>query len=273
MRREELAANGDLSPLQRAIEDRDGTSVLKDKLRSVWGQSIEQIQAQVDQPMTKVYMIDPGANLPLGQSIVIDESTSAAAVQAGNAFFESTPSLDDVSRDKVVLYLAVHSDADSRIAITSVATWGRAYQRLSELGVIGVEAQETPAEMHQQIDTLSADALKEVAESDYILNHAGPLFTSLMGYCASQFQFYPSDDQKYALVSYVVEHGLQCLNHESWNIARRSLVKSGVWPAHCLTADESLAERIQNNEFNLETESGRRAYMVAKNKLIYEKSA
>lgn len=243
------------TPYEKSITGKDTKTIEVDRksyeskmgiteLRKIWSSSVAEVQKMVEDtdPLVRVKMIDPLVNFPKtidGKSVPMTDENVQRAMEQGQAFLDSK-NLSEEDKGRLALFVGIASDSNSLIDITNPEIWQIAYDRLQSLEVIKQTTQ-TP----QRVPDQSADELKEVAERDYLENQAGPLWSSLMDYFAQSFQFHPNDLQKKALIDYVVDHGLSVLSHESWNVARRTLCKSGVIPDHCRTSDELLAEKFE----------------------------
>jgi hypothetical protein len=265
-RREELAANGDISPLQKMTEDRDGTTASKKRIKEIWSKPASELLAMPRSPL----MIDIGANLPHvmgGQSLVMDEATAQAAVEAGNKFF-GQHQLDDESHDKVVAYISVHSDADSRIDVTNPQTWERAYERLTELGVINHEVEPpAPTQVEQTIAGLKADEFRTEVEQRWFAiweDTWNPWLDSM----AQTWSFYPSKLQSRAAIDLLLK--LESYGDGRFDECRRRLTASGVFKPGMLTPLEKLESRVDAGEFgDLSTQMGKQRYAAAFNRVKF----
>jgi hypothetical protein len=241
-------------------------------LRTLWAKTPEEIQAMSNNPVERVKMVDGVCQFPRTSTPVeMTEENATKFTQQAQAFLDSKNlSADD--RDRLLLFVAINADSNSTIDISNPEIWNIAYRRLIELGCISSEPnQSTLAPTEKSFDDMTDAEARDTVTKDYLENQAGPLWNSLLDYFSRQFNVYLNDLQKRALIDYVVSHGLQCLDHEAWNSARRALVKSGVLPAHCLLADEVLAERVERGEFgDLNLPANKQKYLAEKNRLVFQ---
>jgi hypothetical protein len=239
------------------------------EIRKIYSQSSVAIQEMAINPLQRVKMVDPTCRWPkASNSVAMSDENTAEFIQQAKTFLDSKNITGD-DRDRIILFVGFNIDSNSFINALDPGIWQIGYDRLRELGCLNGVAEPTPAPT--QVEQTIAE-LKETAENDWFNNQVGPLWGSFKDYLAHNFSFYPNEKQQRAFLDFIVSHGLQVLDPESFNIARRSLCKSGVIPAHCLLADEILADRVEKGEFRLDTESGRRAFQIEKNRLIYSES-
>jgi len=255
-----------ISVPRKQYEDKMGIT----GVRQVWSQSAETLVAmEADKnPLTRIKMIDPGARLPLtpdGKPLEMNEETFTKVTEQAHAFARSH-NLTNQEFAKVVLFVGVHHDGDSRTDVLNPEIWGITLGRLTSLGCIRSQSQpqETPLEALEP----PADILREQAETDYLEKSAGPLWSAFLDYLARTFNFYPSEKQSRWMIDFVVDHGLQCLDPESWQTARRAAVRSQVLPDTCLDADDRLC--IDLERIDTSTPQGRAEFARRKAKLIYQ---
>jgi hypothetical protein len=59
-----------------------------------------------------------------------------------------------------------------------------------------------------------------------------------------------TEKQKQAVIQYFLDTNKSFLRYESWNEARRYLVKAGILQSHMVTEDEVLAGRIESTDMS-----------------------
>lgn len=244
------------------------------QVATAWSKSFDTIMAERQYAMG--LYLDPAANLPQKEKSTVDLVKAEACIEQIQDSLEAKGiSLNTDGWRRTVAYGGINSDAtvvkdgvEYCGAIDTPEYWIASAHRLADLGAYA-EGEYTLIEQPQAPTPRveSADEQKTVAESDFLDNHFSPLWGDFLTYLNQKFSFIPSASQARAFLDFVVAHNLSVLNHESFNIARRALVRSGVLPDSCLDADDRLC--IEMDSIDTSTAQGRAEYARRKNRLIY----
>jgi len=159
--------------------------------------------------------------------------------------------------------------ANLNIDSTQVAAWQQIFTLLRQSGELQDQGDsdqpdlivtEIPDETAQRAGLESLESLdlssrsgqriaREIANSDYFGREGAAMFAQWEAHIYRDYGVTLTDEQKKAVVTWLMKWNKNPLSHTSWNEARRALGKAQIIPL-MVTDDEVLAERIEHSNLN-----------------------
>jgi len=243
-------------------------------LRKIWACSPDKLQSMAENPRMRLDMVDSCARWPLTSTpFEMTEESAEKISQQAKDFFDSTDLADD-NRNRVVLFVGLNSDADSRIDVTNPEIWQVAHDRLQFLGAMKPEAESQPTQptqVEQTIAELNADEFRTEAEQRWFAIWEDT-WNSWLDSMAQTWGFYPSKTQSRAAIDLLLK--LESYGDGRFDECRRRLTMSGVFKPGMLTALEQLESRVDAGEFgDLSTQMGKQRYAAAFNRVKFGSEA
>jgi hypothetical protein len=180
----------------------------------------------------------------------------------GEAFFERHPELSGESRNKILVYVGLSSDSDSRVDVLDPRIWSIACERLLELGAISDERTLQPVQQPTKPKELSADEELKVANAAWFSMFES-VWLDWLRSLKENFGFEPTREQQFAAVKMLERIGT---DGPAWDRTRIALGRTGVFPK-LLTSDDLLVEAMDG--MDLSTPQGRERFHRAKNQTLY----
>ena len=142
---------------------------------------------------------------------------------------------------------------------TQVPSWTQAFYLLRAAGELSIEPSAQPEQdqtdhLQEVLDAPNSRegerAARVAANASYWTGEAAEMFSQWSQLLYDTWEVTLTAPQKQAVVQYFLDTNKSFLRHESFNEARRYLVKAGVLPSNMVTEDEVLAGRLEHTNLN-----------------------
>jgi hypothetical protein len=244
-------------------------------LRAQWRKPLATIMHEKTYAMG--LFLDPTAELPT--------ASNPADADFSKAEHIINHDLDDVlesrgvilsrqGKFRTLIYGGLQSDAvtvvngvEQRGAVGTLQYWIACVNRLAGLDAYDKsEYAALPEEERQPEPDLTAEALREAADSQWLRIFGQTYRQWLASLAQAPWNFTPDEDQQRAALKYLEARGTG--DNFAFDNCRVAMSDAGIFPA-LYTSDDLICKKLDAGEWDLSTPAGRTAYQRAKNQVHF----